>query len=512
MKYINPIVPGFYPDPSVCKKGEDYYMVTSSFEFFPGVPVFHSTDMVNWVQIGHCLTRKSQLNLEGIRYSRGIYAPTLRYNPKTDLFYMVTTNVSNIGNFYVYAKDPAGEWSEPICVDQGGIDPSLFFDEDGSAHFISNARERGVHRAGFLMGPIDLKTGKFLQEPTPLWGGIGGSAPEAPHIYKRNGWYYQLIAEGGTELNHMVTIARSRSLYGTYEPYPSNPILTHANQKYALIQATGHADLIEDKNGDWWAVFLGYRQTHQYFHHLGRETFLAPVEWVEDWPVINQGRPISKHMDVPDRPDVPAQQLGRYTTDFQQGLDLCWVHLRNPESDCYDFTPQGAILTGNAHTLSDQASPAFLGFRQQDLDSSVETDLHFTPTINGDEAGISVFYKHDAHLDVFVTYADHARYLCYRKVVGDIVHMESRLPLDEETQMVTLRIESSPFEYKMFASIGDARVYLGGGLTRYVSTEAHELGFTGTFYALYATGNGRLASAPARFTRFHYRGRDAEII
>ena len=235
MRYHNPVIPGFYPDPSICKKGEDFYLVTSSFEFFPGVPVFHSTDLVNWKQIGHCLTRKTQLDLEGVPCSKGIYAPTIRYNPYDDLFYMVTTNVRKGGNFYVTAKTCSGEWSEPVWVEQGGIDPSLFFDDDGSAHFISNARDRNVAMSGFHCAPIDLQTGKFLKPAVPLWGGTGGSAPEAPHLYKIKGWYYQMIAEGGTELGHMETIARSRELYGTYEPCPYNPILTHKHRKGDVI-------------------------------------------------------------------------------------------------------------------------------------------------------------------------------------------------------------------------------------------------------------------------------------
>ena len=505
MQYRNPIIPGFYPDPSICKKGGDYYLVTSSFEFFPGVPIFHSRDLVNWTQIGHCLTRKSQLDLEEIRYSKGIYAATIRYNPHDDLFYMVTTNVSKIGNFYVTAKDPAGEWSDPILVEQGGIDPSLFFDDDGSAHFISNARDRSVHKSGFLSAPIDLKTGKFLQPARPLWGGIGENAPEAPHIYKVDGWYYQLIAEGGTELGHMVTIARSRELYGEYEPCPHNPILTHKHRKGDLIQATGHADLIEDEDGNWWAVFLGYRQTHQYFHHLGRETFLAPVRWENGWPIINDGKPITTIMQAPGN---AVQSLSTdYSTDFASGIDLSWVYLRNPNEADYETGAEGLVLRGNAHRLSDTASPAFLGFRQRDLNSEVQVELAFSPSREREEAGLSIFYKHDAHIDVYVTREDGENFLCCRKVVGDIVHTAARIPLEAEA--VTLRVRSDMLEYKIYALIGGAELYVGKALTRYVSCESHELGFTGTFYALYATGNGVPCGAAAVFRRFSYQGLDA---
>ncbi|MCL2398316.1 MAG: glycoside hydrolase family 43 protein [Defluviitaleaceae bacterium] len=498
MKYQNPIIPGFYPDPSICKKGDDYYLVTSSFEFFPGVPIFHSKDLVNWNRIGHCLTRKSQLDLENISASKGIYAATIRYNQHDDLFYMVTTNTTKIGNFFVYAGDPAGEWSDPILVDQKGIDPSLYFDEDGTAHFVSNDRDRSVYKSGFLMAPINLKTGVFLEKPAPIWGGIGQNSPEAPHIYKRNNWYYQIVAEGGTELNHMVTIARSRSLYGQYESCPFNPILTHQNQKGHLIQATGHADLIEDDEGYWWAVFLAYRQTHQYFHHLGRETFLAPVEWVDDWPIINGGKAIEIDMNLDVKKDVIQNIQTPYQTNFSK-WDFNWVYLRNPNESCYEFTEEGLYLTGNEYNLSDIANPAFLGIRQNHLKGKVEFDMKFDPTANNEEAGVSVFYKFDAHFDIFVKRMDDQNYLCFRKVVGDIVHMEAKLPI--KCSDITIIIYAEPLKYCMYAIVEKQEIKLGEALTRHVSTEAHELGFTGVFYAIYASGNGCTSQSKALFTR-----------
>ncbi|HZK62351.1 MAG TPA: glycoside hydrolase family 43 protein, partial [Anaerovoracaceae bacterium] len=223
--YRNPVIPGFHPDPSVCRVGNDYYLVTSTFEYFPGVPVFHSKDLVNWEQIGHCLTRESQLPLNKCRASGGIYAPTIRYHD--GLFYMVVTNVSGGGNFYVTAKDPAGEWSKPFWVNQGGIDPTIFWDEDGKSYFMSNGHQS---TEGIVISEIDLKTGKRTTEPIAVWNGTGGRYPEAPHIYKKDGYYFLLIAEGGTEYGHKVTIARSKNIYGPYESAPGNPILTHINR------------------------------------------------------------------------------------------------------------------------------------------------------------------------------------------------------------------------------------------------------------------------------------------
>ena len=216
--YTNPVIPGYYPDPSVCRVGEDFYLVNSSFQYFPGVPIFHSRDLIHWEQIGNVLDRESQLPLKGASSWTGIYAPTIRYHEGT--FYMITTNVGSGGNFFVTATDPRGPWSEPIWLKQGGIDPSLYF-EDGRCYMVSNPND------GIWLCEIDPKTGEQLNESQMLWQGDGGRYPEAPHIYHKDGYYYLLIAEGGTEFGHKLTIARSRNIYGPYESNPDNPILYH---------------------------------------------------------------------------------------------------------------------------------------------------------------------------------------------------------------------------------------------------------------------------------------------
>ena len=236
--YQNPVISGMHPDPSVCRVGDDFYLVNSSFQFFPGVPIYHSKDLVNWEQIGNVLNRPSQLYLKDAASWAGIYAPTIRYHEGT--FYMITTNCSDKGNFIVHTTDPAGEWSDPIWLKQGGIDPSLYF-EDGKCYLVSNPTDC------IYLSEIDPKTGEQLSESKALWTGTGGRYPEAPHIYKKDGWYYLLISEGGTEMGHKVTIARSKNIDGPYSPNPSNPILTHIDQQAQSnpIQGTGHADLVQ---------------------------------------------------------------------------------------------------------------------------------------------------------------------------------------------------------------------------------------------------------------------------
>jgi alpha-N-arabinofuranosidase len=242
------------------------------------------------------------------------------------------------------------------------------------------------------------------------------------------------------------------------------------------------------------------------FHHLGRETFLAPVNWVDEWPVINAGELIEINMELNIQSNVIQNRKRDYKTNFREGIGCEWIYLRNPIESSYQTDENGLSLTGNAFSLSDEANPAFLGFRQKDLVSMVETDIAFAPLKNHEEAGISVFYKHDAHFDLYVAKQDNAVYLFLRKVNGDITHIETKLPLKNEK--IKLRIKSDKTKYYFYTIIEDVEVFLGEAFTRFVSKEANTRGFTGTIYALYATGNGKTSSTEARFTRFFYEGKD----
>ncbi len=485
--FRNPIIPGFYPDPSVCRVGEDYYLVTSTFEFFPGVPVFHSRDLVHWEQIGHALTRTSQLPLREAPPSGGIYAPTIRYHE--GVFYMVTTNVSYGGNFYVTATDPAGPWSDPIYVDQAGIDPSLLFDDDGKVYFLSNGN------GCMSICEIDIATGKKLAPTRPSWKGTGGRYPEAPHLYKINGLYYLMIAEGGTEYGHMETIARSASPYGPWEPSPRNPILTNRNTEQDMpIQGTGHADLVETQNGDWYAVFLAFRTTRSYFHHLGRETCLAPVKWEDGFPYIGTC-PLSGEVDLPPCPVAkPAAE-----TDFRaQGLE--WVMLREPNPALYAFTEQGLLLQGVAENLSG-LNPTLLLRRQQHFAMRAETELHFAPRLH-EEAGLAAFYNLETHCEIFLTRTEKGLRVRVRRVLGDMEMLAADIPAPEGP--LTLSLRATATEYTFLCN-GQA---LCTANTRYLSTEATPGTFTGVMLGLYATGNGRACAQKARFARFLYEGAD----
>jgi len=503
--YRNPVIPGFHPDPSVCRVGDDYYLVTSTFEYFPGVPVFHSKDLVNWKQIGHCLTRDSQLPLQKCRASGGIYAPTIRFHDGR--FYMVTTNVSGGGNFYVSTTDPAGEWSEPLWVNQGGIDPTIFWDEDGKVYFMSVGHQfpDGKQREGIVISEIDIKTGKRITEPVPVWNGTGGRYPEAPHVYKKDGFYYLLIAEGGTEYGHKVTIARSKSIYGPYDAAPANPILTHINRATQTnqIQGTGHADLIEAHDGSWWAVFLAFRMQNGNNHLTGRETYLAPVQWPKNgWPVVNGNGSVALEMNCPTLPlkPFPAKPVRDEFNTLTPGLE--WNYLRNPARENYLFDAKSSklVLKGTGLTLNDTDSPTFLGRRQEHINFSATTSLEFRPGSQNEEAGLTALMNDRYHFDLVKTKGK----LILRFQLGSITHIAKEIALNADK--IQLRIEGTDLFYTFsYSTDGQNFKVVGKADTNLISTETAG-GFTGVYLGLFATGNGVKSKTPAVFDWFDYKG------
>jgi len=504
--FQNPVITGFYPDPSICRAGEDYYMVHSTFEYFPGVPVSHSKDLVHWRLIGYCLTRESQLPLKKMRASGGIYAPTIRYHKGT--FYMITTIVDGGGNFYVTATDPAGPWSEPIWIkDGGGIDPSLLFDDDGTVYY---HRQQGGRHGCTAQATIDIKTGKLEGKLKEIWRGTGGIWPEGPHLYKINEKYYLMISEGGTSYGHMVTVAHSDSPWGPFESNPNNPILTHANRHRHPIRALGHADIVKTPDG-WWMICLGIRPQGGNFHHIGRETFLAPVSWSEDgWPVVNGNGTIEMSMPAPKLPqhcwkEAPAKD------DFNDNkLALVWNFLRNPYEGDYSLKerPGYLRLNGSAVTLNDKDSPAFVARRQTDFNCVASTLLEFDPKSENEEAGLVARQNDKHHYEIGVTLRQGKRQVFLRKVLkGKTV--EPIKYVDIQPGPVVLSVKASPlsYEFSCTSSTG-AQESLGTALTKDVSVEAigfeDGMCFTGVCFGMYATGNGKKCTTPADFAWFEY--------
>ena len=501
MRYQNPILPGFHPDPSICRVGEDYYLVNSSFEYFPGVPIFHSRDLMHWRQIGHCLTRPSQNPLTGTRASDGIYAPTLRHH--NGRFYMITTNVAGGGNFYVSANDPAGEWSEPVWIQQKGIDPSLFFDDDGKVYMTGNgtlwAPVRGIYQC-----ELDIETGRQLTETKFVWPGTGGAYPEAPHLFKRGGWYYLIIAEGGTADCHMVSAARSRSPWGPFEPCPHNPVLTHRSLMNP-IQGAGHADFIEDHRGAWWAVFLGIRYPEFGFHNLGRETFLAPLTWVDNWPVVNDGNRVLPEMDVEQTlpphswPEEPVRD------DFDAGrLRFCWNFLRNPNPDDVSLVEPGHLhLRCSPVTLDDLASPACILRRQQHFEFRAATKVEFQPGAVNEEAGLTVLIDNRYHCEVALTLRNGQRAVVVRRTAGSLTAEVALEPLVNDGP-VELWITGDRTTDTFGLMTGAEPKPLAQSELRFLSTEVAG-GYTGAMLGVYASSRGHTSANTANFDWFDYQ-------
>jgi len=498
--YRNPVIPGFHPDPSVCRVGDDFYLVTSSFEYFPGVPIFHSKDLVHWEQIGHCLTRDSQLPLDSCPASAGIFAPTLRYHEGT--FYMITTNVSGGGTFLVTTTDPAGEWSEPMWTETGGIDPDLFF-EDGKVYVTSTDGLLGLG-----MCEIDPSTGARLTELRHIWRGTGGRYAEGPHVYKKDGLYYLMISEGGTEYGHKVTIARSRELMGPYRSNPANPILTHADEltQTSQIQGTGHADLVQAPDGSWWMVCLAFRPALGRHHIMGRETFLAPVVWNDNsWPVVNGNGTIALEMKVPTLPLHPFDQPPPRTEFSEPFLGLEWNYLRNPVRGDYSLTerPGYLALQGTEVSLDQRDTPTFVGRRQEHFAFEAVTVVEFSPAAATDEAGLAVLMNDTHHYKLAVTREDGYPVLKLAVRLGSFSFTRAQAPL--EPGPVTLVVTGSREAYTFAYAQGDDELtVLGQGDTYLLSTETAG-GFTGVYLGLYTTGNGARPRSRAYFDSFEYR-------
>ena len=495
MKYTNPVVKGFYPDPSVCEYNGKYYMVCSSFQYFPGVPLFESDDLVNWEQIGHVLTRKSQVMLEKINSSGGVFAPTIRCNEGR--FYMVTTNDTTHQNFYVYTDDIYGEWSEPVTVDQGGIDPSLLFDDDGKVYFISNGTDE-YGKSGVCQCEINIETGEKLTHTKCIWQGSGGRYLESPHMYKINGEYYLMAAEGGTEYGHMITYARGRSPWGEFENYPHNPVLTNRNKAPFIIQGIGHGDLIRDKNGEWHILCLGFRQIHMWmpYHHLGREVFLIPAQFDNDgWFTAGNDGTCDSEYEM--QGDFAQTEKKHYTiSDMKEGIYRCF--LRHPHMENYDFSGEGIALSGTDITLDDVDSPTFVGIRQRDFDMELTADI----CVSEGEGGVTVYSCENEHYEIAVRQKGECFEAALKLNIGGIKHIQNTVSLTSGKARLIIR--SNSMFYNFYVSENGREICLGCGQAKYLSSEVSG-GFTGVVLGLYAVdGKSEFTSLDISYSSYKY--------
>jgi alpha-N-arabinofuranosidase len=515
--YQNPIIPGFYPDPSICRVEEDYYLVTSTFEFFPGLPIFHSRDLVNWRQIGHVLDRPSQLPLDGIRRSGGLYAPTIRYHEGT--FYVINTLVdgrNQKGNFIVTATDPAGPWSEPYWLeDAPGIDPSLFFDEDGRAWYCGNrmppAGEQYEGHREIWLQELDLEKMQLTGSKYSLWDGAakGNLHAEAPHIYKINGMYYLMVAEGGTGHTHAVTIVRSEKITGPYEVNHRNPILTHRHLGWDYpIVGTGHADLVETQNREWWMVCLAMRPYGGYFYNLGRETFLAPVTWEEGWPIVAPH--VGKVVFEGPAPNLPEYRWPTEPAcDHFEGdaLALQWNFIRTPREGFWSLEerPGCLRLQLRPETLMEQVNPSFIGRRQQHIHFVARLAMEFTAQNTDECAGLALLQNDAYQIRCTVTQnTDGApRVQLTRREAGvDTLLHEQEIA----SGRVYLQVEAHGQAYQFYVADQPGKWQpLGNPVDGCVLSTPVAGGFTGAYLGMYASSNGNLSNNFADFDWFEYR-------
>jgi xylan 1,4-beta-xylosidase len=488
----NPIIAGMHPDPSVCRARDGYYLACSSFEYFPGVPIHHSRDLVHWTLVGNALDRPAQLPLAGARSSGGIYAPTLRHHDGR--FWLITTNVSARGHVIYTAEDARGPWSDPVAVDGAvGIDPDLAWDADGTCWLTYS--ELGT--AGFeaVSGAIkqvrlDPVTGRVLESPRRLWSGTGLQFPEAPHLFEIDGTWYLLIAEGGTGPGHAVSIARGPSPAGPFEGCPHNPILSHRSTD-SPVQNTGHADLVQAPDGSWWMVLLGIRHAGAIpeVHVLGRETFLAPVHWVEGWPA-----PTAVPTDV-GRDDPPVRD------DFESNaLGPEWISVRTRPDSMWSLSERPGFLTLHARAdAMDAPEPAFVGRRQQHLQARTRAAVD----VSGGRGGL-VVRMDEAHFYAIEAGGGEVR---AHARVGPFSHATEPRPSRPST---VLRIDAVPDGTARGPDVVRLGIEEDGDFAvlleldgRYLSTEVAG-GFTGRVIGMYAV-DGSVA-----FDWFSYEGTDPD--
>lgn len=502
----NPVIPGCFPDPSVCRVGDDVYLACSSFHQFPGIPLFHSRDLVHWRAAGHALSRASQLDLSGCPSGLGIFAPTLRYH--LGRFWIVSTHVGLRRNFVVNAERIEGPWSDPLWLDWPGIDPSLCFLGDGRVIISGNGGFHGDEPSGLYQAEIDLGSGTLRTPRRLVWTGSGGHAPEGPHLFSRGGWFYLLAAEGGTEYGHMVTVARSCDPMGPFEACPHNPVLSHRSRAHPL-QATGHADLLQMGDGRWYALLLGIRPAPVLFapqrHHLGREVLLAPVAWSDDdWPVIGAPAGTVPVELAPDLLPVPrpwpeVEEAGAITP---RGLGPEWVWLRNPVPGAHELGDQAGVLTlhGQSSGLDGTDGQAFVGLRLQQFVSRTSVRLRFDPDQEGDEAGLVLYKSEQFHYELAVSRHRGERVLLFRRRLGTLWRVERRSTCNAET--VWLRMSTDARLARFLTSTdGEHWQVFGEGECGLLATEVTG-GFTGVLIGLYAQGAGRPCNQAAHFDKF----------
>lgn len=513
-EFYSPILQGCYPDPAICRKGDDYYLVNSSFAMFPGVPIFHSTDLVNWEQIGHVLDRTSQLNPEDCGISAGIYAPAIHYNKYNDTFYMVTTEFCKpIGrNLVVKTKDPRQGWSDPIDLKFGGIDPSMFFDDNGKAYMVHNDEPRvnlyGPNHRCIKIWEYDLEKDCIIPgtdsvivnggtdiEKKPVW-------IEGPHLYKKDGVYYLMCAEGGTGDWHSEVIFKSNNIYGPYEPWNNNPILTQRHFLHnadKIVDWAGHADIVEGKDGKYYGVFLGIRPNSKGNVNTGRETFLLPVDWSGTWPVFENGLvPMGIKQKLPKGVENKTGKDGfmpngnfTYSEDFKSGkIDYRWIAMRGPKENFVKIGKKGGLeMTALDANYTEVKPISAIFHRQQHQKFTAQTTLDYN-TRTAQKAGILCYQNETCNYVLTVQTEGKEQVLVLEKTVrpqrqGDFkTEVVAKESLGKLKTPITLKVTSDGLNYQFAYNLNGEEKNIGTQLDAAVLSTNFAGGFTGALVGI----------------------------
>ena len=533
--FINPIINGGYPDPSIVRVENDFYIVNSSFEYFPALPIHHSKDLVNWELIGYGIDRPSQgtgkVNLYDVQQQGGIHAPSIRYHD--GLFYIVTTNVyspvdkskpTEMVNFILTAKNPAGPWSDPYVIEGApGIDPDIFFDDNGKVWFVGTHDPGNPNKNGIgeiWIQELDLNNWKLKGQRHSIWrGACGGCCVEGPHIYKQYGRYYLMVAEGGTSYNHAVMIASSKNIKGPYDSNPKNPILTSRHlSNNNWVHSTGHADLVQLKDNRWYMVSLGIRNEMDSTSNMGRETHLMPVVWEEawdnwvevekgrwepviiKWPVVapNTGK-VERNTSIPFFEKKQNINYSFYDDFTSSKLDLQWNFRRVPRENTYELNSKNKTLKLNLSPESFELRSQYnlMGFRQKETEFEYSSSMNFKPKKNFSEAGLSIFSQDDNYINFTVKKHNNKTLLNLSvKPRDQKLDIIKSIPL-KYNENIILKIVSKDNKYIYYYSIDD-----GNSFDVFTETGANLVlckGYIGTNLGLYASSNGYKTKEYAEF-------------
>jgi alpha-N-arabinofuranosidase len=539
--YINPVISGAHPDPSICRVGDDYYIVNSSFEYFPGLPIHHSKDLVNWELIGHGLHREDQcngeMNLVDVQSDGGIHAPTIRYHKGK--FYIITTNVYNSGdgkpglmrNFIITSENPSGPWSDPhIIKGAPGIDPDIFFDTDGKVYFIGTHNPGDMNSNGIgeiWIQELDIKNWILKGERKTVWDGVFGCCTEGPHIYKEHGLYYLLVAEGGTGKNHAVMMAASENIFGPYEENPRNPVLTtrHVTEDY-FVNSTGHADMIELPDKRWYMVSLGKRNDIDGDANMGRETYLTPMVWEPTivkwqqvtetkWEPVNYLFPVAspltgkveRYEKLPFQ-DKPQYKNNTFKDDFLfPKLDLEWTFIRVPQKNTYSLEANmGSLrLYTKPGTIENRKRFSMIGFRQRESDFEYQVKMEFAPKDDKVESGIIHYQKERNYLSNTVYKENKRFYLEQRLKEKDKINEKTikRILLKDYKNNILFKVVSKNAKYTFYYSLND-----GENFKYFTTLDAIKMldrNYTGALLGVFSTSNGNKSSDYADYDWVLYK-------